>query len=332
MKYIITILSSILFISFANAQNIVPNYSFEEADSCPKFLNDRSYEYSLGCVGWGQATSAWSDYFNACDTAAVSIGEAVPWVGVPYNFIGHQNACEGVAYTGINMYSVPIPQWKSYLIANIPALEPDTAYEVTIHVCLASYCEFAADGFGVLFTTYGSPSQFIDSTIDVRPQIDYTNYGVITDSVNWTTLTAAFVADSAYTSIIIGGFRHLGEMNILTVNNPTSNPHDNSFYYIDNVVVQKLSSTGTNILSSGNEKVSAYPNPFTDHTTMIFNNSGSQNYTLKILNALGETVQRLADITSNRIRIERNGLPPGFYYYQLSNQDNVVANGKLAIN
>jgi len=326
MKYIITILSNILFISFANAQNIVPNYSFEQDDSCP------TNENTFSCIDWEKATSESPDYFNACDTAAVSIGKSAPWVGVPYNFIGHQNAYDGVAYVGINMYDASLPDYKEYLITNLPALEIDTVYKVTIHVSLADYCEFASDAMGVLFTTYGSPNQFTGGTLVESPQIDYTSYGVISDTANWTTLTGTFIADSAYTKLIIGVFKNANQMTISSVNeNSKINSPKAAYYYLDAVIVEKLSSTSLAKINI-NDGVKIYPNPFTDHTTMIFDNPNNQNYTLTIFNAQGFIVRKSTDITSNRLRIERNDLPSGFYYYQLANRDNIVANGKLAIN
>ncbi len=314
-----------------HAQNLVPNYSFEQADSCPTFPNDRYFEYSLGCVGWGQATSAWADYFNACDTAAISIGKNAPWVGVPYNTLGYQNAYEGNAYAGINMYSVSLPNYKAYLLTNIPPLEIDTVYQVTLHISLADSCEFATDGIGVLFTTYGSPNRYIDTTLGITPQIDYSSYGVITNSINWTTLKGTFVADSAYSTLIIGGFKTLSKMKIIAVNDSPSNPHNNSFYYIDNIVVEKLSSTGIGSITNNNFNPVLYPNPFTDHASLIFSNQEQQNYTLTISNSQGQVKQSIDNLTSNRIRIERNGLPSGFYYYQLRNANNILANGKLII-
>ena len=331
MKYIITILSNILFISFANAQNIVPNYSFEEADSCPTNFNQNNYMSSLGCVSWGQATTGNPDYYNACDTAAASIGQFTPIVGVPDNAWGHQFAYDGVAYTGVGVYEEGLPSYKEYLITEIPPLEIDTVYQVTIHLSLAVNSWFATDGMGVFFTTYGSPNQFTGGTLVESPQIDYTSYGVISDTANWTTLTGTFIADSAYTKLIIGVFKNANQMTISSVNeNSKINSPKAAYYYLDAVIVEKLSSTSLAKINI-NDGVKIYPNPFTDHTTMIFDNPNNQNYTLTIFNAQGFIVRKSTDITSNRLRIERNDLPSGFYYYQLANRDNIVANGKLII-
>ena len=95
MKHLFILLVLSGFISSSYAQNLVSNYSFEEADSCPTHLNASSYEYSLGCLGWGQATGGTADYYNGCDTAAISIGYLAPLVGVPMNIWGYQDAFEG---------------------------------------------------------------------------------------------------------------------------------------------------------------------------------------------------------------------------------------------
>src|SRR4051812_39622570 len=104
MKHIFLVLLFINFALVAAAQNLVPNYSFELADSCPTNYNTRFYKYSLGCVGWGQATTGTADYFNACDTAAASIGSPFPIVGIPNNALGHQAAYHGIAYAGFGIY------------------------------------------------------------------------------------------------------------------------------------------------------------------------------------------------------------------------------------
>ena len=73
------------------------------------------------------------------------------------------------------------------------------------------------------------------------------------------------------------------------------------------------------------------PNPLTEYATLIFNNPDGRNFELTIYNAQSQVVQHIDNITSDRIRIERNGLPSGFYYYRLRNTSNIVYNGKFII-
>ena len=330
MKYTLFFIFFLLSLS-VHAQNIVPNYSFEEADSCPTNYNQSTYEYSLGCIGWGDVVGT-ADYYNACDTAASSVGSLYPIVGVPRNFFGYQSAYDGVAYTGIATYDSEHVSYRELLIHSLPALEIDTPYFVSIEVSLADSARFATDGLGVLFTTYGKPNIPPLGAITETPQIDYTSYGVITDTTHWIKLSGTFVADSAYTSLIIGGFKSTTDMTIVPVNNfPKITNPPCSYYYVDYVVVQKLSTLNiTNAPAKIDCRV--YPNPFTEHTTLIFNNTNEQGCSFTLFNEQGQIVQKTENITSSVVRIDRNNLPSGFYYYQLRNGNSIIANGKLIIN
>jgi hypothetical protein len=332
MKYILFTLVFFAGLFFgAHAQNIVPNYSFEVADSCPTDFNHHTYKYSLGCVGWGQATNATADYFNACDTAAVSIGRTYPIVGVSNNFFGYQKAYQGLAYAGIYTYDSILFNYREYLITDIPALQKDTAYKVTIFVSLADSSRFATNGLGVFFSTYGSPGQFSGSNLHLIPQVDYFDKGIISDTANWTKLSGSFVADSAYTSLIIGCFKNDSELNFSAVNGaPLTNRRGTSYYYIDNVIVEKLSSSSVfQIGPISHEKL--YPNPFYNYATLFFDNRNNQTCKLEIYNVNGRLVRTIDAITTNRIRIERNDLPTGFYYYKLYVNNNILSVEKFII-
>jgi Secretion system C-terminal sorting domain len=327
----LSILFIFIFLKDSNAQNIVPNYSFEQADSCPTNFNNRTYKYSLGCVEWGQATTGTADYYNNCDSAAISIERDFPIMGVPHNAIGFQEAYEGVAYAGIGMYDSLLPNYKEYLISTIPPLQIDTIYKVSIEVSLADSSRFATEGFGVLFTTYGSPNQSSLGTLDVTPQIDYTTYGVILDTIHWTTLSSTFIADSNYTNLIIGGFKQANDMHIIAFNGqPKKSTPYTSYYYIDNIVVEKLSSSSI-AYSKIDDKVSLCPNPFSDYTILSFDNPDKHEYTLRLFNAQGQNVLFINKVVSEKIRIERNNIPAGVYYYQLRSEYKVGIIGKLIV-
>lgn len=324
MKNLFTLLFVLILGTCADAQNLVPNYSFEEADSCPTHLDD------LICIGCMNATLGKPDYFNICDTAATSIGRRFPWVGVPHNFIGCQTANEGLAYVGLNLFIKRYSDYKEYLGVAIQPLAIDTEYAVTIHISLADSCNYATDGFGVLFTTYGSPNNIIFGTLNKIPQIDYSSYGIISDTVNWTTLTSTFVADSAYNYLIIGGFKKPGIMKIEAVNDTSSNLHDNSYYYLDNIEVEKLSKTNISIINQKNN-ICLYPNPFNLETTLYINSQNSSIYKLKIYNYSGVLVREIVDISDNKVAINRGNLPSGIYSYNLIDLNNKVLRGTFAI-
>ena len=228
------------------------------------------------------------------------------------------------------MYDSGLSYYKEYLITSIPALQTDTVYRVTINISLADSSRFATDGFGVLFTTYGSPNQFAIGTLVETPQIDYSSYGIISDTINWTTLSSVFIADSAYTNLIIGGFKNANDMNIIDLNSSHKTTANAAYYYIDNIIVEKLSATGL-ISTNENNNIIVYPNPFIDHATFLFDNQQHYCHTLTIFNMQGQIIKKMDNITNDRVTIEFNELASGFYYYQLRNANGIVGNGKLNI-
>ena len=76
--------------------------------------------------------------------------------------------------------------------------------------------------------------------------------------------------------------------------------------------------------------ITVYPNPLVDYATFVASNPNGENRCLTIFNEQGQAVQQY-NFASSTARIERKGLPAGFYYYQLRGANNGIANGKLLI-
>jgi hypothetical protein len=73
------------------AQNLVPNPSFEEIESCPQYPILTGYQVGAIPQHWFSFSDT-PDYFNACVDSITS---------VPSNMVGYQNAFDGQAYTGM---------------------------------------------------------------------------------------------------------------------------------------------------------------------------------------------------------------------------------------
>ena len=135
----------------ADAQNLIPNPSFEYYTYCPIGPFGGSAG-TFGCNDW--VTANWSpDYYNICDTTHV--------VGVPANLMGYQAPQDGNAYVGMFAYNaIGGGDYDEYIMVQLSApLEKDTPYIVTIHVSLADSSMYAVDDLAVLFDTYGQPAQ-----------------------------------------------------------------------------------------------------------------------------------------------------------------------------
>jgi len=71
------------------------------------------------------------------------------------------------------------------------------------------------------------------------------------------------------------------------------------------------------------------PNPFSEKTTVKFNNSEHSSYTLSIFNISGNKVFEMDNIKSDKIEFERGHLPRGVYLVELRGEK--VFRGKMII-
>ncbi|MBN4062451.1 T9SS type A sorting domain-containing protein, partial [Bacteroidales bacterium AH-315-I05] len=83
--------------------------------------------------------------------------------------------------------------------------------------------------------------------------------------------------------------------------------------------------------NSSEYKVSVYPNPFNNHTIIKFENSTEAKHDLIIFDVMGHIVRSITDISAGQIKIERKSLASGLYFFQLQNEGQKVAIGKLMI-
>lgn len=91
----------------------------------------------------------------------------------------------------------------------------------------------------------------------------------------------------------------------------------------------------TTDLSSGITEIDAkynstlYPNPITDIATLRINsNTLITNAKLIIKDVLGKEVKSIT-VNSNEIKVDRSNLENGIYFYSVSNEQGIIAKGKL---
>lgn len=179
-------------------------------------------------VSWHQYNGS-PDYFHACAITGVTAS-----ANVPANSFGYQYAADGDAYCGFIAWTTGTP-FREYLAAPISPMQAGATYEVSLSASL-SKAYWATDNLGVYFFDSGVQNTGSSLPLPVNPQIDYSNYGVITDTANWIRLSSTFVADSAYDNIVIGGFYASSNVNSIYLGGSGSH----AYYYIDSVVVRWL--------------------------------------------------------------------------------------------
>lgn len=101
------------------------------------------------------------------------------------------------------------------------------------------------------------------------------------------------------------------------------------FHALKNII--ETNTTGIAETQSTAGSSSAYPNPFSDYTLLDPGITSPVPYTLALYNAQGQLMRSSTGIISGAIKIERNGLSSGLYFYRLSGPKELLANGKLVI-
>jgi len=295
----------------ANAQNIVPNPNFSQYWGCP----DNSGQID-SCKFWFTATQGTVDYYNICsDTTFNFYGHA------PNNYLGYQ-VSPSSAYAGIVTYNdtYPFTSYKEYLEVPIPALEVGGIYKVTVNVSLADSVKYASDGMGVYFYINAKPDSSNFNCLTNTPQIDYTSYGIITDKVNWTTLTADFVADSSYTHLVIGNFKcdTFAHLSISPYYASGLDMFNTSYYYVDSVSVEKIGNVNTQTIRN-NLELKLFPNPVNNQ---LFIDNVIERTKYKILSVTGVPL-RQNELYKGMNTISMAQMPHGIYFLELTTEDGV---------
>lgn len=262
----------------------MPNPSFEVFSVCP---NSENQMYLA--TPW-KNNGASPDFYSSCDIYNE--------VGVPYNDLGFQYAAFGESYAGLFAYWESVPNLREYIGVQLTtALIPETRYYISFKVSAALFPDIGlanvyVNNLGMLFTCYER-----DSTqwFAVNKSHLLCN-SIVSDTVNWTVIKGSFVADSAYSYLIIGGMLDdsLTDIDSITAINPF-NYEKTAYYYIDNVCVTSDSLfnesyiTGNQNSFDRNRSIKIFPNPATDY--FLINSNGEKIEGIEVCNIVGSTVK-----------------------------------------
>ncbi|MFH1320986.1 MAG: PKD domain-containing protein [Bacteroidota bacterium] len=86
-------------------------------------------------------------------------------------------------------------------------------------------------------------------------------------------------------------------------------------------------------IAINNIQLKVHPNPFNSTTTFEILRTGNPGpLTFELHNILGERVNVMKGISSNKFIVSREGLTDGIYFYKISSVDGLITAGKLVIN
>jgi len=304
------------------AQNLVPNPSFEEYDTCPNYYNIINYS-----TGW-YSCGGTPDYYNSCTS--------LPGISIPNNMGGFQyppslncNAYAGF-YGKCNWTNC-----REYIGTSlISPLIINQKYFFSVKVNLANESNCGINKLGVIFSTVShidytglSPSIFNFAHI-------YTEL-IITDTVNWVEISGSFVADSTYQYLLFGHFFDDAHTDSTMLN---GNNICQAYYYVDDFCISTDSSycynysytcvEGINNYKESNIEI--FPNPACDEITIDIPGL-YQNSNIVIYSPLGEKIINTS-LTLSENKIDISNLYTGLYFIQINFNNRIYTKKILFIN
>jgi hypothetical protein len=204
--------------------------------------------------------------------------------------------------------------------------------KVNLSVSTSQYtANGATDKIGVRFTNMPPPTNpwlVLPSPLTNNISQVYSSV-IITDTMNWTTISGSFIADSAYNYIVIGNFFTDNFTNILTIYPNSSSYCYGSYYFIDDVCVSTDSSTCFLTVAvdeeDKNEKIIISPNPAIDKITITC--PDNLYLSLSIFNVIGE-LKIKREFVKNNDEVDINSLSKGIYIIRLTG-DNWTGKKKI---
>lgn len=296
--------------------NLVPNPSFEDYTACPPGMAYVNY-----ATGWHNFYTFSADYFNECATSSL--------VDVPGSSFAFQAADDGVAYMGCATLHYPDTNYREAIAALLTQpLQPGIPVYMAMRVCAAGDSNYPIDfnnaryvssGIGMRFVNSLEPSywDYIDSFFDKPPALFLDS--LLSDTINWQTLSGSYTPDSAYTYITIGNFLRDQYMDTAIVNPDGLNA---AYALVDKVCVSLdpfycLQYMG---IANPEQLISAVsPNPFSDRLDLELARSPSGFVRIQLFDNTGrEMFAKDVTTASRRLTIWTPALPDGAYLLRIT--------------
>ncbi len=297
----------VFLVSFAStAQNLVPNGSFEEIDSCygdPSGLGFDVFEWT-GCNGWSCPGYGSSDLW--CENGV--IGSYSP----PALLLGYQYPKTGENLAGFYAFVSHTQDYREYIQVELSnSLEMNEYYKLSMYVNLSNE---SGNNSTSCLQAYFSDTPTQSSTyhpMTVSPQWKNNDQNMLTNSSDWTLIEGYVKANGGEKFITIGCFDDSTDIVVL---DKDPNTAWSLYLYIDDVAFEN-----TNVSSN-------FPNVFTpneDGINDVFQPEiiGLPNYEIEIFNRWGSRIATLNQVNQTW---DGGNLEDGVYFYLLTSSDSDI--------
>ena len=236
MKILKLFIFFVSYFQFLQAQNLVPDSSFEANKFIPV-----GYSALDASASWSSPSRGTTDLFCKCNKKQGKISR----VNVPKNSMGIQEALTGKCYAGL--FACSHGYYREYLQTALDApLEKNKEYELTMYISLSDYSPLAVDQIGVCFVTGKVKYEYSGVITDLRPTYINLEEEVGMDVNDWHELKLLYKAKGGENTLIIGSFeiKRLWKTGN-TVPEGLSSPiykrfQRDAYYYFDNISLHEF--------------------------------------------------------------------------------------------
>lgn len=300
---ILLLLIGYVNLSFAQ-ENLVPNHSFEETDSCNEWLKFMFLDY------WYSPNEGTPDVFNAC------IGPEDAYSS-PENRIGYQKPQDGEAYVAIIAYADGY-NYREYIAAQLmQTLKKDLFYKIEYHINAANINPFESNNFGVGFAV---DSALFPLYYQCYPTYKITDSRMVNDTLNWEKRTLYYKAKGNERFVFFGNFNTDAATKAIR----NSNPYDEQYFVLDNVSVIELNLQIENVFTPNGDNIN----------DLAFYYPHLSDLKCSVFNRWGERIKQV-DTQKGWDGKDENGnkLHEGTYFYTLigEEQHNIIASGFIQL-
>lgn len=186
------------------AQNLVPNWSFEDIDSCPigHYMASDPWVVQNWQVPPGSITTP--DLFSTCYNGTIPIFPHEN-VSVPNNFMGSALPKSGENYMGFLLKYGDQTGGENLQTQLISPLISGQKYLCGFHIQRADSSFYVVDKVGMHISTVQETQILNQPMTGLTPQI-YNTTGIMYDSINWLKVENVFIASGGEEFITIGNF------------------------------------------------------------------------------------------------------------------------------
>lgn len=261
-------LGCLLFVATlrCEAQNLVPNPSFEDREICPYTIGFEPGGKPLHWEKWFESP----EYFNAC---AGTLNDVDTVLDVPLNGFGYQYAFDGEGYVGMATFQNEAREYVGCEL--IEPLIVGQTYSLSFFANVATGGNYwdpklASNNLGLLFTMEANIWAGLTG-----PGFAFRNYAhlysqeILADTAYWVQVSGVFVADSAYPYLVIGNFFEDALTDTMGLEGYSTYA---AYYFVDGVCVTQGSSAcsfDTGMPTAVEDLVGIWPNPVTSNLSVV---------------------------------------------------------------